>query len=93
VVRLAVTISGGRPAQNNYRLDGCINDDYSNAPAGSVLGSNLGVDVVEEFSMLTRNYSAEYGRFLYILSGKRQLHASQYQSSGYPDHGQRTQTV
>jgi hypothetical protein len=57
-----VTISGGRPAQNNYRLDGVSINDYSNGAPGSVLGSNLGVDAVEEFSVLTSNYSAEYGR-------------------------------
>jgi hypothetical protein len=57
-----LTISGGRPAQNNYRLDGVSINDYSNGAPGSVLGSNLGVDAVEEFSVLTSNYSAEYGR-------------------------------
>ncbi len=57
-----LTISGGRPSQNNYRLDGVSINDYSNGAPGSVLGSNLGVDAVEEFSVLTSNYSAEYGR-------------------------------
>jgi hypothetical protein len=57
-----LTISGGRPEQNNYRLDGVSINDYSNGAPGSVLGSNLGVDAVEEFSVLTSNYSAEYGR-------------------------------
>ena len=57
-----LTISGGRPQQNNYRLDGVSINDYSNGAPGSVLGSNLGVDAVEEFSVLTSNYSSEYGR-------------------------------
>jgi len=57
-----LTISGARPGQNNYRLDGVSINDYSNGAPGSVLGSNLGVDAVEEFSVLTSNYSAEYGR-------------------------------
>lgn len=57
-----LTISGGRPQQNNYRLDGVSINDYSNGAPGSVLGANLGVDAVEEFSVLTSNYSAEYGR-------------------------------
>src|SRR5213594_2964806 len=48
-----MTISGGRPQQNNYRLDGVNINDYSNGGPGSVLGLNLGVDAVAEFSVLT----------------------------------------
>jgi len=57
-----LTISGGRPTQNNYRLDGLSINDYGNGGPGSVLGGNLGVDAIQEFSVLTGNYSAEYGR-------------------------------
>src|SRR5438067_5452573 len=57
-----MTISGGRPQQNNYRIDGVSINDYSNGGPGSVMGLNLGVDAVAEFSVLTSNYSAEYGR-------------------------------
>src|SRR5579864_8993308 len=59
---LQLTISGGRPTQNNYRLDGLSINDYGNGGPGSVLGQNLGVDAIEEFSVVTGNYSAEYGR-------------------------------
>jgi hypothetical protein len=59
---LQLTISGGRPTQNNYRLDGLSINDYGNGGPGSVLGQNLGVDAIEEFSVITGNYSAEYGR-------------------------------
>jgi len=55
-------ISGGRPQENNYRLDGINIDDYANSAPGSVLGFNLGADAVEEFSVLTSNFSAQYGR-------------------------------
>jgi hypothetical protein len=57
-----LTISGSRPQQNNYRLDGISINDYANGGPGSVLGGNLGVDAVEEFSVLTSSYSAEYGK-------------------------------
>jgi outer membrane receptor protein involved in Fe transport len=57
-----LTISGNRPNQNNYRLDGISVNDYSNSAPGSVLGQNLGVDAIQEFSVLTSNYSAEYGK-------------------------------
>src|SRR5579864_8307233 len=58
---LQLTISGGRPTQNNYRLDGLSINDYGNGGPGSVLGQNLGVDAIEEFSVVTGNYAAEYG--------------------------------
>src|SRR2546426_4578200 len=58
---LQMTVSGGRPTQNSYRLDGALVNDYSNAGPGNVLGQNLGVDAIQEFSVLTSNYSAEYG--------------------------------
>src|ERR1700738_1712984 len=57
-----LTISGARPQQNNYRLDGVSLNDYANGAPGSVLGGNLGVDGIQEFSVLTSNYSAEYGK-------------------------------
>src|SRR5467141_1616712 len=57
-----LTISGGRPTQNNYRLDGLSINDYGNGGPGSVIGVSLGVDALQEFSVLTGNYSAEYGR-------------------------------
>lgn len=80
-----LTISGGRPAQNNYRLDGISINDYSNGAPGSVLGANLGVDAVEEFSVLTSNYSAEYGRTsggvvnAVTRSGSNTLHGTAYE--------------
>src|ERR1700682_321446 len=57
-----LTISGARPQQNNYRLDGISLNDYANGGPGSVLGGSLGVDAIQEFSVLTSNYSAEYGK-------------------------------
>lgn len=57
-----LTISGTRPQLNNYRLDGVSIVDYANGAPGSVLGVALGVDAIAEFSVVTANYSAEYGR-------------------------------
>jgi hypothetical protein len=79
------TISGARPQQNNYRLDGIGINDYANAGPGSVLGGNLGVDAVQEFSVQTSNYSAEYGRTsggvvnASTRSGTDQFHGSAYE--------------
>jgi hypothetical protein len=79
-----LSISGGRPPQNNYRLDGISINDYANSGPGSVIGINLGVDAIGEFSVLTSNYSAEYGRTsggvinAITRSGTNQFHGSAY---------------
>jgi hypothetical protein len=80
-----LTISGARPQQNNYRLDGVSLNDYANGAPGSVLGGNLGVDAIQEFSVLTSNYSAEYGKTsggvvnAITRSGTNQIHGSVYE--------------
>src|ERR1700694_2380639 len=77
-----VTIAGARPQQNNYRLDGVTINDFSNGAPGSVLGGDLGVDAIQEFSVLTSNYSSEYGRTsggvvnAITRSGTNQFHGS-----------------
>ncbi len=80
-----LTISGARPQQNNYRLDGISLNDYANGAPGSVLGGNLGVDAIQEFSVLTSNYSAEYGKTsggvvnAITRSGTNGFHGSAYE--------------
>jgi len=80
-----LTISGARPQQNNYRLDGVSLNDYANGAPGSVLGGNLGVDAIQEFSVLTSNYSAEYGKTsggvvnAVTRSGTNAFHGSGYE--------------
>ena len=80
-----LTISGARPQQNNYRLDGVSLNDYANGAPGSVLGGSLGVDAIQEFSVLTSNYSAEYGKTsggvvnAITRSGTNKFHGSGYE--------------
>ncbi len=57
-----MTDSGHRPNENNYRLNGISINDYSNSAPGGPTGLNLGVDAVQEFSVITTGYTAEYGR-------------------------------
>lgn len=57
-----MTVSGARPSENNFRLDGISITDNSNSTPGNVLGTNLGVEAVREFSVVSNSYSAEYGR-------------------------------
>jgi len=59
---VAISVSGSRPDQNSYRLDGISINDYSNGAPGSVLGDNLGIDAVEQVSVLGSNYPSGFGR-------------------------------
>ena len=80
-----MTISGGRPRQNDSRLDGISVNDYSNGPPGSALGVNLGVDAVEQFTVLTSTYPAQNGRSsggiigASTRSGTNEFHGSVYE--------------
>ena len=80
-----LSVSGARPQQNNYRLDGISFNDYTNGAPGSVVGNLSGVDAIREFSVLTTNYSAEYGRTsggvinAITRSGTNEIHGDVYE--------------
>lgn len=79
-----LTVGGNRPQQNGYRLDGISINDYANGGPGSVTGFTLGVDAVEEFSVITSNAPAQYGRMSggvvnsITRQGTNQFHGSVY---------------
>ena len=79
-----MSISGTRPQTNNYRIDGMSINTAVNGAPGSVLGIALGVDAIQEFSVLTANQSAEYGRTsggvinAVTKSGTNQIHGDAY---------------
>ena len=80
-----LTVSGGRPQQNNYRVDGISINDYSNGGPGSALGIGLGVDAIQEFSVITANPQADYGNTsagvinAVTRQGTNTLHGSVYE--------------
>src|SRR5260370_15098376 len=79
-----MSFGGNRPQQNNYRVDGVSINDYSGGGPGGVLGSVLGVDAIGEFSVVTGNASADYGKTsggvinAITRSGTNQIHGTAF---------------
>jgi outer membrane receptor protein involved in Fe transport len=79
-----LTDSGHRANENDYRLNGISINDYSNSAPGGPTGLNLGVDAIQEFSVLTTGYTAEFGRTSGAVisaitkSGTDQFHGGAY---------------
>jgi hypothetical protein len=79
-----LTVSGSRPQQNNYRVDGISINDYSNGAPGSVLGVNLGVDAIQEFSVITSNPDAQYGKTSAgVINAVSRSGSNQFHGAGY----------
>jgi hypothetical protein len=80
-----ISIGGTRPQQNIYRLDGIITNDYSGGGPGGALGGTLGVDAIQEFSVVTSNATADFGRTsggtvsAVTRAGTNQFHGSLYE--------------
>lgn len=80
-----MTVAGNRPQQNNYRLDGVSINDYAGGGPGNALGSALGTDAIEEFSVVIGNASADYGKTsggvfnAVTRAGSNRFHGSAYE--------------
>jgi hypothetical protein len=80
-----MSIAGSRPQQNSYRLDGVSLNDYAGSGPASVIGASLGVDAIQEFSVITGNAGADYGKTsggvlnAVTRSGTNDYHGSAYE--------------
>ncbi|MBI2821958.1 MAG: carboxypeptidase regulatory-like domain-containing protein, partial [Acidobacteria bacterium] len=79
---LKIAVSGARPSENSFLLDGnFVNDALNNTPAGAT-GLFLGVETLREFTVMTNTFSAEYGQSAGAIvsavtkSGTNELHGS-----------------
>lgn len=82
----SVNVNGNRTTMNNYQLDGVDNNSY----ASSYRGENVQVlqpqvDAIQEFKVMTGNYSAEFGRSagaviqVAVKSGTNEIHGSLFE--------------
>lgn len=79
-----LTDDGHRPVENTYRIDGININDYTNGAPGGVLGTTLGVDAVQEFNVVTTNYTAEYGRTSgAVINAVTKSGTNQFHGTGY----------
>ncbi|MBI3940034.1 MAG: TonB-dependent receptor [Acidobacteria bacterium] len=81
-----VAVSGSRPDQTGYLLDGTDINSWSNFQVpGSVTGVILGVEAVREFRVEVSNFSAEFGRSaggvfnMISKSGTNEIHGSAFE--------------
>ena len=80
-----LAFGGARPEHTGYLMDGTIIADISDKAPSSVAGVLLGVDTLQEFSVQTHGYSAEFGRAAGGLisavtkAGTNQLHGSGFE--------------
>ena len=82
---LRLAVNGARPDANLYLFDGTVVNDHSTHSPGSDARTNLGVEAIREFRVLTHNFSAEYGRNAGAVisavtrSGTNEFHGSVYE--------------
>jgi Carboxypeptidase regulatory-like domain len=79
------SIAGARTEGEEFLLDDTNMADFWNHQAGSeVLGTSLGVEGIQEFTLLTNTYSAQFGGNGAVMngvskSGTNELHGSAYE--------------
>ncbi len=78
-----ISVAGARGNQNLFMLDGVASSDISGNPQGA-MGAYVGAETVQEFQIITNNYSAEYrsqpGGIISAVtkSGTNTLHGSAF---------------
>lgn len=81
---LGISVNGQDIRSNVYLLDGTLQNDFTNGPAGSAASTALGTETIREFRVEVNSYSAEFGRNYggqinaISKSGSNEFHGSTY---------------
>ena len=79
------SVAGSRSYSNSFLLDGTDINGHGNSTPGGAAGTNLGVDAIREFQIITNAFSAEHGRATGAVvsavtkSGTNQFHGSVFE--------------
>ncbi|OFW15473.1 MAG: hypothetical protein A3H27_18675 [Acidobacteria bacterium RIFCSPLOWO2_02_FULL_59_13] len=81
------SVAGARGVSNRYTMDGIemVGGGATHSMPGGALGTNMGVEAVQEFQVMTSNYSAVYGKKaggvvnVATRSGTNAIHGSAYE--------------
>jgi len=77
--------SGAGIRENNFLLDGAIMQEVNGGSTASFSGRTLGVEGIEEYRVITNNFSAEYGvtmgsqTIMVSKAGTNQFHGSAFE--------------
>jgi len=82
-----MSVAGGRSYSNAFLLDGTDINDHANSTPGGAAGSNLGVDAIREFKIVTNSFAAEYGRATgAVVSAVTKTGTNQFHGSAFEFH-------
>jgi hypothetical protein len=82
---MKLNFNGARSDSNNYIVDGTSANSVNQQAIGGASGQAMGVEAIQEFQVLTSNYSAEFGRAgggiinVVTKSGTNQLRGSAFE--------------
>jgi hypothetical protein len=80
-----LNFNGARSDYNNYMMDGTSMNSVNQQAIGGASGQAMGVETIQEFQVLTTNFSAEFGRAgggvinIVSKSGTNELHGSLFE--------------
>jgi outer membrane receptor protein involved in Fe transport len=78
-----LSISGARPTNTAYYIDGMDSKDAFGRTPGSAAGTTLGVDTIREFQVLVSNFSAQFGGSGGVLNAVTKSGTNAFHGSGF----------